>query len=74
MSSIAPPDTSLSRPWHDDERREREALARWRRSRDHQGGPSWGFLLSTMAVAGLGLLAWYKFGSDLKRYLKISRM
>jgi hypothetical protein len=31
-------------------------------------------ILSGLAVAGLGLAAWYYLGPDLRRYLKIKRM
>ena len=33
-----------------------------------------GLLLAGLAAFGLGALAWYYFGPDLRRYLKISRM
>jgi hypothetical protein len=33
-----------------------------------------GWLLTGLAVAGLGLMAWYYLGPDLKRYMKIRSM
>jgi len=39
----------------------------------HSGGSS-GLLLGTIAVLGLGALAWYYLGPDLMRYLKIRNM
>jgi hypothetical protein len=39
----------------------------------HSGGSS-GLLLGTIAVVGLGALAWYYVGPDLVRYMKIRNM
>ncbi|HZV07030.1 MAG TPA: hypothetical protein VE999_18250 [Gemmataceae bacterium] len=33
-----------------------------------------GLLLAGLAVVGLGALAWYYFGPELRRYIKVSRM
>jgi hypothetical protein len=33
-----------------------------------------GLLLAGLAALGLGALAWYYLGPDLRRYIKISRM
>jgi hypothetical protein len=33
-----------------------------------------GLLLAGLAAVGLGALAWYYLGPDLRRYIKISRM
>jgi hypothetical protein len=57
-------------------------LQRWQEARARHPGsrngaytaPSLGLMLTGAAVIGLGALAWWKFGSDLKRYIKISRM
>jgi len=48
-----------------------------RRSLAEQSGSrsaSPNLLIAGLAVVGLGALAWYYFGSDLKRYLKIRDM
>ena len=52
-----------------DEWRERYEMERTRRR-----GGSGGWLLTGLAVAGLGLLAWYYLGPDLRRYMKIRNM
>jgi len=44
-----------------------------RRGRE-SGGLSLTWLLTGAAVVGLGALAWYHFGADLRRYLKIKSM
>lgn len=38
------------------------------------GGISTGWLIAGLAVVGLGALAWYYLGPDLKRYMKIRNM
>ncbi len=38
------------------------------------GGSVMRFLLTGLAVAGLGIMAWNYFGPDLRRYLKIRSM
>lgn len=38
------------------------------------GGPSWGLVTTGLVLAGLGIMAWYYFGPDVRRYLKIERM
>jgi hypothetical protein len=45
-----------------------------RRPEQRSGGPRWGLLITGLAVAGLGILAWNYLGPDLRRYIKISRM
>jgi hypothetical protein len=35
---------------------------------------TWGWLLTTAAVVGLGIWAWETMGPDLKRYIKIESM
>lgn len=40
---------------------------------DHGGLPL-GLVVTGAVVVGLGLLAWYELGPDLRRYLKISSM
>jgi hypothetical protein len=58
----------LSRPrerWDED-----YELAERERSR---GGVS-GWLIAGLALAGLGALAWYYLGPDLRRYMKIRNM
>jgi hypothetical protein len=42
--------------------------------RASSGGLSTGWLLTGLAVVGLGALAWYYLGPDLRRYLKIRNM
>jgi hypothetical protein len=37
-------------------------------------GPSLGLILGLGAVVGLGFLAWYYFGPDFVRYMKIRDM
>ena len=54
-----------------DDWQERYGLAR---RRTESGGPSWGLMISGLAAVGLGLMAWYYFGPDLRRYIKIERM
>ncbi len=39
-----------------------------------RGGPSWGLLTAGLVAVGLGVAAWYYFGPDIRRYLKIERM
>jgi len=34
----------------------------------------WGLLVTGLVVVGLGALAWYYLGPDLRRYLKIKSM
>jgi hypothetical protein len=42
-------------------------------ARDHsRSGPNW--LLLGLAVAGLGAFAWYSFGPDLVRYMKLRQI
>lgn len=55
---------------HGDGSKARTALA----SQTSSGGLSTGWLLAGLAVVGLGALAWYYLGPDLKRYLKIRNM
>jgi hypothetical protein len=33
-----------------------------------------GLMLAGLAAVGLGALAWYYFGPELRRYIKVSRM
>lgn len=40
--------------------------------RERSGGRGW--LVAGLVVAGLGALAWYYLGPDLRRYLKIRNM
>jgi hypothetical protein len=51
----------------------------WQERRDmdrrrSSGGISTGWLVAGLAVVGLGALAWYYLGPDLRRYLKIRSM
>jgi hypothetical protein len=39
-----------------------------------RGGASGGWLLVGLAALGLGAFAWYHFGPDVRRYLKIRNM
>ena len=41
---------------------------------EDSGGLSPGLLLAGLAAVGLGVLAWYYLGPDLKRYMKIRNM
>ena len=50
-----------------EERRERSL-----REREGVGRP--GLLLAGLAAFGLGALAWYYFGPELRRYIKVARM
>lgn len=50
-----------------EERQERRFLQR-------EGVRNSGWLLAGLAALGLGALAWYYLGPDLRRYIKISRM
>jgi hypothetical protein len=43
------------------------------RSRDY-GGPPLGLVVTGLVVVGLGVMAWYYLGPDLRRYLKIEQM
>ncbi len=43
-----------------------------RRRRSATGGPGW--MIGGLVVLGVGLLAAYKFGPDLVRYIKMERM
>lgn len=43
-------------------------------SRPRASGPSLTWLVAGAAVVGLAALAWYKFGPDVRRYLKIESM
>jgi hypothetical protein len=38
------------------------------------GGPPWGWLLTGLAVAGLGAWLWASLGPDFRRYMKIRNM
>jgi hypothetical protein len=38
------------------------------------GGLGTGLLVTGLAAVALGALAWYYFGPDLRRYIKIERM
>ncbi len=55
-----------------------ETYGDWQRypeSYRRRGGlPIPGLLVGGLVVAGLGALAWYYFGPDLRRYLKIRNM
>jgi hypothetical protein len=42
--------------------------------RARSGGISPGWLITGLAVVGLGALAWYYLGPDLRRYMKIRNM
>ena len=42
--------------------------------RERSGGGISGWLIAGLAVAGLGALAWYYLGPDLRRYLRIRNM
>ena len=53
-------------PTHAEDWRERYDVGQWRR-------PS-GWLLTGLVLAGLGALAWYYLGPDLRRYMKIKSM
>jgi hypothetical protein len=69
MSSVAT--SSLTRSGSSNLERQREGMLP--RQNEH-GQHSMGLWVTGLTIAGLGLLAWYKFGSDFKRYLKIERM
>ena len=53
------------------EREFRRALVQWERAHA-PSGPGW--LLTGLAVAGIGFLAWNYLGTDLIRYIKMERM
>jgi hypothetical protein len=42
--------------------------------RQREGVRQPGLLLAGLAALGLGALAWYYFGPELRRYIKLSRM
>jgi hypothetical protein len=42
--------------------------------RARSGGISTGWLVTGLVVVGLGALAWYSLGPDLRRYMKIRHM
>ena len=44
------------------------------REREESGGSSLSLLIGGLAVIGLGALAWYYLGPDLRRYMKIRSM
>jgi len=44
------------------------------RERDEGRRSSWSLLIGGLAVVGLGALAWYYLGPDLRRYMKIRSM
>jgi hypothetical protein len=56
-----------------------QPAAEWQRRypadwRPRSRGSGSGLLLAGLALAGLGALAWYYLGPDLRRYLKIRSM
>ena len=57
---------SPSQPW-----RGRAAVTH---TKAQGGGFPTGWAIAGLAALGLGALAWYYLGPDLKRYLKIERM
>jgi hypothetical protein len=69
MTSLA--SGTQSRTQERDDWQERYGLTR---RRPQAGGSSWGLMISGAAAVGLGLLAWYYLGPDLRRYIKIERM
>lgn len=50
----------------------RSALSRW--SDEDWEGPPRGLMIAGVLVLGLGLLALYRFGPELRRYIKIKSM
>jgi hypothetical protein len=68
----------MSQLMSDNDARYHAALAEWRaRYADENGRRSSGLsplLVGGLAVAGLGALAWYYLGPDLRRYLKLRDM
>lgn len=55
-----------SRPMKPDSRRKSRSSA--------MSSPSPGLLVTGLLVVGLGALAWYTMGPDLRRYMKIRSM
>jgi hypothetical protein len=49
---------------------DRSAPAQWAES----GARSQGWLMAGVAALAIGGLAWYYFGGDIKRYIKMERM
>jgi hypothetical protein len=45
-----------------------------RRMREREGVQRPGLLLAGLAALGLGALAWYYFGPEIRRYIKVTRM
>jgi hypothetical protein len=69
MSNVAPDNPQSMRRQDDDWR-----PARYYPAPRHNGGLPGGLLLTGLVVAGLGVMAWYYLGPDLKRYIKMSNM
>jgi hypothetical protein len=69
MTSLA--SSTQYRPQEREDLQERYGLSR---RRTQGSGPSLGLMISGVAAIGLGLLAWYYFGPNLRRYIKIERL
>ncbi len=69
MSTLSSENQARTR-YADDEHRRRD-VGPWE-SGYRSPGPS--LLLTGLAVAGLGLLAWYYLGPDFRRYMKMESM
>jgi hypothetical protein len=69
--SAPTPDALARAPRQSAEEWQRRYPPDWRPGRRRSGS---GLLLAGLALAGLGALAWYYLGPDLRRYLKIRSM
>jgi hypothetical protein len=68
MSRLSEYSEAVSRPREEDYRGRHEIEERYPR-----GGLS-GWMVTGLVLAGVGALAWYYLGPDLRRYLKIRNM